>query len=256
MSKTIPEDFRKILGQLARRKSDLLTVYKDFCRMAACSLALQSREEEYLEVAKGYTKEELQEIAQAFAGLVSEMEVNPFVDILGVYYMEVGAKSVRESRGEFFTPKPVCTAMAKMLVDVDQVISEGKPITVSDPACGSGGIPLAIAELFIPDHVDLLRITCQDISALSCDMCYINMTLWGIPAKIIWGDTLCMTVNKVWCNLHWHRVGEDKRELFHQIGKLLSSPDKTTEETSNDNSQDTQVVIPEGRARNQLSFDF
>ena len=221
--------------------------------MGACCLALQTREEEYLEVAKNYTKEELNRIAEAFASLVNEMQDNPFIDILGVYYMEVGAKSVRDARGEFFTPKPVCSAMAKMMVDIEQVKEEGRPITVSDPASGSGGIPLAVAELFAPGHVDLLRMTCQDISPLSCDMCYINMTLWGIPSKIIWGDTLRMTAEKVWCNVHWFRVGEPEREKIQMMMRLISEePEKAREEDPT-----VEIIeIPPPEQRDQLAFDF
>jgi len=196
MKTKTPENFRKILESISRRKGSILTVFRDFCKMTACSLAAQTREEEYLDIAKRYGKEDLQRLSKALASLVYEMEANPFCDILGTYYMEVGSKSDISARGEFFTPKPVCSAIARMLIDVDNVKQEGRPITVNDPACGSGGIPLAVAECFAPTDVDLLRITCQDISQLSCDMCYINMTLWGIPAKVIWGDTLRMTVEK------------------------------------------------------------
>jgi len=253
MSKKDPEDFRKILREIARKKSDLLSVYRDFCRMGACCLALQTREEEYLEVVKNYTKEELDRIAGAFASLVNEMQDNPFTDILGVYYMEVGAKSVRDARGEFFTPKPVCSVMARMMVDVEQVKEEGRPITVNDPAAGSGGIPLATAELFAPDHVNLLRMTCQDISPLSCDMCYINMTLWGVPAKIIWGDTLRMTVEKVWCNIHWFRVGEHHLENFRAIRSLIET--KPEKQDADDTTVPT-ITIPSPEKRSQLSFEF
>lgn len=255
MKKKDPEDFRKILKEIAHKKSDLLSVYRDFCRMAACCLALQTREEEYLEVAKNYTKEELSRIAEAFASLVNEMQAHPFTDVLGVYYMEVGARSVQEARGEFFTPKSVCTVIAEMTVKPEEVKRRGRPITICDPAAGSGGIPLAIAELLAPGHVDLMRLTCQDISSLSCDMCYINMTLWGVPAKIIWGDTLRMTVNKVWCNVHWARVGEPFREKVEAVTRLISQEPKSSESDSEEMEEDIVIPPPEKRCQLSLGFD-
>jgi N-6 DNA Methylase len=100
------------------------------------------------------------------------------------------------------------------------------PITVNEPACGSGGMVLAVAELFAPDAVDLLRVTCQDINPLAADMCFINTTLWGIPAQVILGDTIRMTETARWKNLHWRRVGEDQRLAFRELMEFISSPPK------------------------------
>lgn len=223
-------DFRKIIEDLSRTKSSPVTVFSDFVRMAACAVACQTREEEYLETAGRYSRDELEGIAKAFACLVSEMQTNPYTDLLGEYYQTVQSKSGRDSKGEFFTPPEISSMIARISVDVDAVLSEGKPITINEPASGSGGIILKVAELFAPtdkgspSHIDLLRVTAQDISPVSCDMCYVNTTLWGIPAKIIWGNTLAREQKKVWKNLHWIRVGEDGRQALQSAFQLLTDP--------------------------------
>lgn len=205
-----------------------MSVFSDFCRISACAVALQTREAEYLEVVKRYSREELDELVKAFAMLTHEMNDKPFVDCLGTYYTEIASKSTVDARGEFYTPPAVSEAMTQMLIDVDQVIEEGKPITVGEPACGSGGMILALAKQFSPvvrggekSYVDLLRVTMQDVSPTSADMAYVNMAQWGIPAKIILGDTLRNTIEQVWRNVHWARVGETERERWKAMFSLL-----------------------------------
>ena len=191
------EDFRKIITELSRKRGGHLEVFQDFCRIVACTLAVQTREEEYLLVAKRYDREELGKFSEALGGLIAEMEEHPFADILGPYYTEINSSATAKARGEYYTPPEVSEVMARMLFSsggegsprVDQAIEEGKPITVQDPACGSGGMILAMAKSFGPKKaVDLLRVTLIDVSPTACDMAYINTTLWGIPSKILQGN--------------------------------------------------------------------
>lgn len=220
--------YQEIIEEIARRKSATVTVFADFCKMSACALAAGSREMEYLEVAKNYTRNELAAISRAFALLVQDMELAPFEDLLGPFYIECASHSSKQARGEFYTPPEISKLMARMLFDVDKVKSDAKPVTLNEPACGSGGMVLAVAELFAPDSVDLLRVTAQDINPVAADMSYINLTLWGIPARIILGNSIAMTVVCEWKNVHWHRVGEDQRQLFLRAMEIISAPEKQT----------------------------
>lgn len=216
-------DYRSIINSIARTKSSQLQVFADFCKISACALALCSREDEYHAIATHYSSDEMHEFSTAFASLVNEMEEKPFTDILGDYYLEFASHSSKQARGEFFTPPNVSKMIARMLFDKEAVKAKGLPITVKEPACGSGGMVLAVAELFAPDSVDLLRVTCQDINPLATDMCFINTTLWGIPAQIILGDTIRKTETEHWKNPHWHRVGEDQRQMMRQVLDLITS---------------------------------
>lgn len=218
------EDYRIIIQELALTRSSQLQIFTDFCKLAACCLALCTREEEYHGIATRYGSEEMQQFSKAFAYLVNEMEAKPFTDILGEYYLEIASHSSKQARGEFFTPPTISKLIARMVFDVEEVKSKGKPITVNEPACGSGSMVLAVAELFAPDAVDFLRVTCEDINPVATDMCFVNMTLWGIPAQVILGDTLRNTETERWKNPHWHRVGEDQRQAFLKIRKLIESP--------------------------------
>jgi len=221
MTPNPPPDFREVIGALSRTRSSHAAVFGDFCRVAACCFALGTREEEYLEVAARYTREELDALAEALGSLVLEMERKPFEDVLGPHYLEVSSKATQDARGEFYTPREVSRAMARMLFDSDKAKEENRAITVLEPAAGAGGMVLALGELMAPAHVSLLRVTCWDVNPVAADMCYLNTTLWGIPAHVVWGDTLRRTVHRSWKNLHWARTGEDARRAFETFS---SSP--------------------------------
>ena len=245
------ESFRDIVRQIARRRSSEVAVLGDFCRMAACALAAGSREEEYHEAISSYDREELNLLARGLALLVEEMEESPFEDVLGPYYTEVASHSSRQARGEFYTPPAISDLMARISIDADLVRREGRPITISDPCCGSGGMILALARRFAPDSIDLIRATCQDINPLAVDMCYINTSLWGIPAHIIRGDTIRMTTSGAWRNVHWMRVGEDGRQMCTEMERIIASSRGAQEENA-----EKATAGPDARFGPDGQFEF
>lgn len=233
-------DFRQVLNALAASRSSIATVFSDFCRVTACCLAMQAREDEYLDAIKGYSKHNLDQLAQAMGLLINEMESKPFEDVLGVYYTEQVAGPDRQRRGEFYTPRNVSVMMAKMNLEPETIRAEGKPVTVSDPCCGSGGMALTCAELMVPD-VDLLRFTLQDINPVACDMAYINTTLWGIPAEVILGNALAVERRVRWGNVHWRRVGEDQWRRGLRMLDLMQEFSKPVEDRGGGVVSDTMT---------------
>jgi hypothetical protein len=111
--KAVP-DFRKILGDFSTSR-DQHDVFKAFVRFAACCLAHQTRETEYLEEVKRWTKPELERFAEAFGALIIEMEDHPFTDLLGPLYMDTIGKKGQDWRGEFHTPQALCQIIGQML---------------------------------------------------------------------------------------------------------------------------------------------
>jgi type I restriction-modification system DNA methylase subunit len=202
-SKSQPSDFRKILQRLSHRH-DARQVFDAFTRFAACALAAQTREAEYLEEAKRWEKQEMDIFAEAFGALVAEMETRPFEDLIGGYYLEVVlSQKGQQWNGEFHTPKPICDLMARITIgDVATLPAEG-PITVCEPACGSGAMILSFAEACPPNMRRRLRVTAIDISRTACDMAFINTTLWGVPTRIIHGNSLSLECWAAWSNIHY-----------------------------------------------------
>jgi hypothetical protein len=197
-----PDDFRRILESLSHRH-DTRSVFDAFIRFAACALAAETREAEYLEEVKHWEKPELDLFAEALGALVSEMETRPFEDILGGYYMESALSSKGQRwNGEFHTPKTVCDLMAKMVMGDSELPAEG-PITVCEPACGAGAMILSLAQVCQPAVRRRLRVTAIDINRTACDMAFINTTLWGIPTRIIHGNSLSLEYWAAWSNIHY-----------------------------------------------------
>ena len=255
------QSYRTIIEKIARTHSTSVSVLADFCRISACALSAGAREDEYVETIKRYSKEELQRLSEAFALMVNEAEANPFVDILGPYYTEIAAHSSKQARGEFYTPQCISEMMARMVLDPEEAISKGTPITVNEPACGAGGMVLAIAKLFSPltqggekSYVDLLRVTCQDINPVATDMCFINTTLWGIPSKMILGNALefDLSSQKSWRNIHWFRVGEEERLKTKALFDML----RTTEDPPDKSPAEQRPTIVQVQESEQSLFDF
>ena len=193
-------DFRKLLEPLAR-VHDTRQVFDAFVTLAACALAAETREEEYLETAKHWQREHLDVFAQALGALILEMEIKPFVDVLGGYYMEFALSNKSQQwLGEFHTPTTICDLMAGLtLGDLNQ-LPQARPFTVCDPACGAGAMILSLAKALPPETRSRLRVTAIDINKTACDMCFINTTLWGIPTRVLHGNTLTMKFWHAWSN--------------------------------------------------------
>ena len=201
--KSSPGDFRKILERLSRRH-DTRRVFDAFTRLAACALAAQTREAEYLEEVKNWERPDLDLFAEALGTLVNEMESKPFEDLLGGHYMEFAVSTKgQQSNGEFHTPKNICDMMARMTIgDMDSLPAKG-PITMCEPACGAGAMILSVGEVCSPEVRRRLRVTAIDINRTACDMAFINTTLWGIPPRVLHGNTLSNEYWAAWSNIHY-----------------------------------------------------
>lgn len=201
------KNFIKALEQVSyRHRPD--RVFRSFATLAACAVSAGTREAEYISEAKGWEPDEMKRMATLFGVMVEEMEAGPrFGDLLGQVYMEIAAGS-KNWGGEYYTPRDLTRMMAQMIIgDVSKV---EKPITILEPASGSGAMALAAVEHIVsqgrsPGDV---RVTCVDTSRVACDMCLVNMTLWGIPADVAHGNSLSLETWGRWRNLFWHMVDD------------------------------------------------
>lgn len=102
--------------------------------------------------------------------------------------------------GQFFTPSDVSLTMAQMLYG-DELKSIEKPfITLSKPACGAGGMVLAFVKVLIShghNPAEKQWVQCIDVDRLASLMCYLQLSLWNIPAEIVIGNTLTMDFREV-----------------------------------------------------------
>lgn len=195
--------FLKLFRETAPHKHRY-DVFRDFVTMAACSLhnsILQDAnlEQEYLELINAYEQEDQHRFPQLLAHLVTILEPEPR-DALGPLYMDL--EIANKDAGQFFTPSSVSDMMAHITFgDLAQRIDTGGFITLSEPTCGAGGMVLSVVKQLTDQGYDpakCLWVQCIDIDRLAALMCYVQLSLWNVPAEVIVGDTLRWEHREVW----------------------------------------------------------
>lgn len=166
------------------------------------------REKRYLNIIKKYTPDMQQLLTEVFAKIfvLLSQQVNPavgFADYLGELYMRSDTRNSKA--GQFFTPYCVSKACALCAIDpqrVEHAIENDEVLTFSEPACGSGGMIIAAADtLYYKYHFNYSRnmlVECSDIDSRCVHMCYLQLSLAGIPAIIFRRNTLTMETWDRW----------------------------------------------------------
>lgn len=194
------QEIVKLVGRMEGRYSKW-QVWQDFILMFATSIAnvfpgphREHREKMYLDTAKKYSKQELENIAHMMALVVMGMEKDPDQDFLGELFMamELGSNWA----GQFFTPYGICQAMATMTYSDEIVKTQCEQngfISVSDPACGAGALLIAFANACKShgmNYQERALFIAQDIDVLAGMMCYIQLSLMGCAGHVIVDNTL------------------------------------------------------------------
>lgn len=193
------KDFIAKLNSLDHSKS-VATVFDDFLTLSCCSLAQtiyrsDNLEQKYLSIIKTYTKEQAEDFSKLLALLVLGLEQEP-QDFLGQVFMSLNLGSA--VNGQYFTPDSVCKFMAEINFAEtlnSKTLQKNDLITLSEPCSGSGAMIIAFAETmkkYDYNYQKQLFVEAIDISEMCFKMTYIQLSLLGIPAKVLLGDTLAM----------------------------------------------------------------
>lgn len=148
----------------------------------------KKREQRYLEIVSKYDKSELEEFSYMLAMLAKCYE-EEFCDVLGSVYMEMGIGN--KNTGQFFTPYHISYMTAKLAGTPEE--DEKGIIRVHEPSCGSGGMIIAAAQVMKEEGIDYqkkMKVVAQDLDWKAVYMCYLQLSLLGIDAILIQGDTL------------------------------------------------------------------
>lgn len=186
---------------LLRVKNSGWKVWSDFCLMAACAISNRCdlsnkhdrREDMYIKTISSYDTKERELFPQLLRITIDALESNPYQDFLGNLFQKLELHN--HWCGQFFTPYHISQVMAKIQVDdslMEKVHNEGF-VTVNDPACGAGGLLIAFMEAVKSYNVNYQQsvlFTAQDIDYTAAMMCYIQLSLLGVPGMVIVGDTL------------------------------------------------------------------
>lgn len=205
-------EFLKLFRNTARHRHRY-DVFRDFVTLAACTLhngifhsfgieawpkIAQEREAEYLKIIGSYSKEDQQAFPLLFAHLVGMLDPEPR-DILGQLYMELEVAS--KDQGQFFTPPELSELMARLSHGPELANLQKPFVTVSEPACGAGGMVLAFVKIMIENKLDPSRrmwTQCVDVDRLAALMCYVQLSLWNVPGEVIVGNSLSLEIREVW----------------------------------------------------------
>ena len=196
------KEFNSLLQNLDRSKS-VATVFDDFLSLATLSLAQpfyrsDQFERQYLEIVGRYTKEQANEFSQMLALIVLALD-EKHQDFLGQVFSANNFGNVR--KGQFFTPYHVSKLMAQInFADIENKLAENNFVTLAEPCCGSGGIIIAFAKTLKEqgyNYQHQLFVEAIDIDETCFKMAYIQLSILGIPARVMLGDTLAWKFQKV-----------------------------------------------------------
>lgn len=205
-----PKDHKKEMIRLLKETADhqdRYRVFSDCMEMLALTISnhadrtqYQEREARYLELAKNYSRGELEAFGQILAHLQAALHAD-YQDYLGQVFMESGLGN--SDRGQFFTPFEVSQMIAELQFGTEllSTIQERGFATLLEPAAGSGGMVVAAAKVMMGMGVNFqtsCHATCIDIDHKAVHMAYIQISLIGMPAVVIHGDTLRMKEHSRW----------------------------------------------------------
>jgi N-6 DNA Methylase len=184
----------------------IFTIFRHFVELSAIALSnvadpinKAAREAQYLAIVKQYKTEQFQKFPPLLGMLATCLEFEP-TDVLGRLYHRLEIHN--HQSGQFFTPYPVCLAMAKMLVhDAKHLVNEQEFIRAQEPCVGSGAMVIALAQALRDEGINYqqhLHVTAIDLDIVAVHMAYVQCTLLHIPAIILHGDTLRGETYSVW----------------------------------------------------------
>lgn len=216
-SKQVPDSteyrkqFVKLLNEFNAYGYNRFNVWSDFLHVAAISLAnvdiyhiitpkkiFDEREESYKRVIDKY-KPACQELfPKMLVTLVNEMSTYKpgyLVDVLGELFHSMELHN--EWAGQFFTPQTVADFMGMITVNdaaaIKAQLDERGYIVVNEPSCGGGaniiGVANGLSKIEVNPQKTLLTIA-NDIDERCVWMCFIQCSLYGLPAIIYQQNTL------------------------------------------------------------------
>ena len=198
----------KLIRKLAP-KYGTWKVFEDFLAMSAISFSnacdmsnWEKREATYMDIVKQYEREELELFVEMLNHLVHQLQrhVDSPQDILGKAFHELLLHN--KYRGQFFTPQNVCNMMGAISMNVyEKEMAQRGFVAVSELACGSGAMILGFAKALKQRGFCYNRqmvVEAVDVDLKCVHMCYLQLSLHGISAVVIHGNSLTNEVLSRW----------------------------------------------------------
>jgi hypothetical protein len=235
-------------------------VFRDFVTMSAISLhnvlaRSQSLEDEYLAIMARYNKEEQGVFPKLLGELTLLLDSEPR-DVLGQLFMQLDLGNDRT--GQFFTPPEVSEMMARMLFESVTEEQSREFVTLSEPACGAGGMVLAFAKALIAAGLNpsqAMWAECTDIDRTVALMCYVQLSLWHIPAVVIVGNSIARTERERFYTPA-HHLGCWSVKLKQRWQNEVVSSGKAFSSVQQSPPSSTTIRVRPPHESDQLGFEF
>lgn len=178
-------------------KHDNLIAFNDFVEITACAISKPffDRDNQYFSIQSRYSDEEMRLFQTMAFHLVEYLEGDP-QDVLGQIYMHLNLAN--KQRGQCFTPVCISELMSKTAIDVKNI---HHLYTLNDPTCGSGALIIGAIRTMISEGKNPNRdifVTASDLDRKSVMMCYVQLSLLGVPAIITHGNSLTGEIFDQW----------------------------------------------------------
>lgn len=193
------KEFMKVLGAVDHSRSSR-DVFVDFLEVAYCALAQRGfaasvtpsvLEERYLNVMRSYKRREDRDSLCRLLALTTLAGENQEGDFLGPIAADDAVRALDARQGQFFTPQAICHLMS--LMTLPEEIPEKGYIVVREPACGSGALILSAADGWHSKGHEVcstILFDATDISDVAYKMTFVQLTLYGVAARVSRGNTL------------------------------------------------------------------
>lgn len=149
------------------------------------------RAERFNEITRKYDETDRKaflEISKNIMTMLSGM-IDNFGDHLGELYMEICGN--RKEAGQFFTPFSVSKLISE--ITVDDSFLDREMVTINEPACGAGGMILAVLEKMTQagfNYSERALFVANDIDRNCVNMCYLQLSYAGAAAVVKHQDTI------------------------------------------------------------------
>lgn len=184
-------------------------VFRDFIAFFAYHLSnrtdpvhLDERSKHKEALIKQYRTQEIEAFIRTLLLLTDEicrnLQRGSYIDVLGPIHQQFYPKSGPLKQD--FTPPDVASLVSRLSMHSTELPETGY-FTCMEPTCGSGVLCLAAAEEIANrgyNPCEQLVIQASDLDGLCAQMTYIQLSLYGIPAVIIRGDTITLEEYDRW----------------------------------------------------------
>lgn len=166
-------------------------VFADWVEMSALSIAQsvepnKEREAAFFSIARKYSEDDFFTLGCMLGHLSFLLESN-LDDYLGKIYMELSTGN--SHTGQFFTPFHIC----EMMAGVALAGYKGNIEYLNEPSSGGGANILAYAKLMKEkgyNYQQLLEVKAQDLDYKCVYMTYVQLSLVGVNAEVVQGNSL------------------------------------------------------------------